>query len=55
MAVAADSSAVTQVELEMQQRGTWSAVAVWAELQLFRDITLSTAGGQLTAVVYSVK
>lgn len=25
--------------------GTWCAVAFWAELQLYGDITLSTSGG----------
>jgi hypothetical protein len=45
LAVAADVSAVAQIDVEMQQNGSWSAVAVWADLQLFGGITFSTAGG----------
>ncbi|WIA22755.1 hypothetical protein OEZ86_009712 [Tetradesmus obliquus] len=44
LAVAADTSAVAQLDVEMQQTGSWAAVAVWAELQLFGTIRFSTAG-----------
>jgi hypothetical protein len=44
LAVAADTRAAAQLNIEMQQGGSWSGVAVWAELQLFGDINYSTAG-----------
>jgi hypothetical protein len=47
LAVAADTSAVAQLDVEMVQGGAWSGVAVWAELQLSGEITYSTAGEML--------
>lgn len=42
--VAADTSGVRQLDVELTAGGAWCGVAFWAELELFADVRLSTAG-----------
>eukprot|EP00775_Hariotina_reticulata_P007705 gene7705-7904_t len=44
VALSADTSAVKQLEVTLSADGAWCGVVVWAELQLFSNISLSTAG-----------
>jgi hypothetical protein len=46
VAMSADTSAVKQLEVTMSADGLWCGVVVWAELLLFNNISLSTAGEQ---------
>ena len=43
-AVTADVSGVSVIDVELLRDGPWCGMLFWAELQLFGDITYSTAG-----------
>eukprot|EP00878_Enallax_costatus_P039770 GHUV01045673.1.p2 GENE.GHUV01045673.1~~GHUV01045673.1.p2 ORF type:complete len:114 (+),score=40.22 GHUV01045673.1:523-864(+) len=43
-AVTADVSGVSVIDVELLRDGPWCGMLFWAELQLFGDVTYSTAG-----------